>query len=368
MCTPTISNSFSWVYSLAIAKPTNIWYEKATSTQTESSSDFLSLSSFKPIPEALEKQLKKNHEYKARSDAIKSRLDTLKKVQFFSRERLQGKFLFRSQTGQEFQLKRGKVFLLERKSIFVIDEEVFLSQKAKQVLLKVGQDFLLDKGRVFLSQIGEIFIKNKEVFLIEKGKSIPLPRNEASLPRNREIFLSEQGEVFLERQGTIFHSTRETFFYPNKNIFFRSNRVKGFLSEEKREASLEGAVKKLLINFLIKAINLIEENTKNNKQIASLEEQIRKCANKNQDKDLIKQRSLKKMIKSCKEENDRYQAWMGNALLVQNFLESSIFFNPKQLLGKLVKDNGDLKIDKERKIEIMKSLEKQLEQITQKDI
>ena len=186
----TISNSYSWVYS-PTTDSTSTWHKKAIPTQEESHPDSLNLTSFKPIPEALGKQLKKNHEYRVRSDAIKFRLDTLKKVQFFSRERLQGEFLFRSQTGQEFQLKRGKVFLLERKSVFVIDKEVFLTQEVKQGLLKAGQGFLLDKGRVFLSQIGEVFIKNKEVFLIEKGKSALINRKELFLPKKREIFLSE---------------------------------------------------------------------------------------------------------------------------------------------------------------------------------
>ena len=157
----------------------------------------------------------------------------------------------------------------------------------------------------------------------------------------------------------MFQLKRETFFCPNKNLFFRSNKVKGFLSEE-REASLEGAVKKMLINFLIKGINLIEENSKNDKQIKLLEDQL-ELNHKNQDEDQIEERSLEKMIKSCKEENDRYQTWIDNTFFVQNFLESFIFFNPKRLLGKLSKDSSDLKIDKERKIGMIKSLEKQLE-------
>lgn len=357
MCVSTTLSPFSWVYSLTITNPTDLWY-KGRPTQKETSADPLSFTSFKPVislKEDLKKQLKKNHKHRVHSSAIKSWLVGLEKVQFFSRERLQGKLLFRSETGQEFPLKRGKTFLLEQKSVFIIDEEVFLTQEAKQYLLKVGKDFLLDKGRVFLSQLGEIFIKSKEVFLIEKGRSALVNRRQVFIPKNQEIFLSEQGEVFLLRQGDIFQSIKETFFHPNKNMFFRLNKVKGLLSEE-RDASLEGVVKKMLINFLIQGINLIEENTQNDKQIKSLKAQLEKLTNKNQ----IEEKSLKKMIKSCKEENDRYQAWIDNALFVQHFLEAPVFFNPKQLLGKLSRDNGDLKIDKERKIEMINSLEKQL--------
>ena len=74
------------------------------------------------------------------------------------------------------------------------------------------------------------------------------------------------------------------------------------------------------------------------------------------------------MIRGCKEENDRYKTWSNNWFSVQEFLELPAPSNPKQLLGKLARDNGDLKIDKEKKMERIKSLEKQLEQITQKEV
>ncbi|VHO03499.1 hypothetical protein [Candidatus Rhabdochlamydia sp. T3358] len=367
MCVSTILNPFSWVYCAPSIELSNT-YQEGASVQQEIHAVPLEFTSFKPVvglKEDLEKQLKKNNEHKTWNGFIKPWLDGLKKVHFFSRERLQGKFLFQSKMGEELRLKRGKIFRLEQKSVFIIDEEVFLTQEAKQGLLKAGQDFLLDRGRVFLSQIGEIFIKNKEVLLIEKGKAALVNRGQVFVPRKREIFLSEQGEVFLERQGIIFQLARETFFHPSKNQLFRSNKVKGFISEE-RAASLEGAVKKMLINFLIRGINLIEENTENDKQIKSLESQLERY--RNQNKDQIEEISLKKMIASCKEENDRYQMWIDNTLFAQDFLDAPIFFNPKQLLGKLVRDNSNLKIDKERKIEMIESLEKQLEYLSKAGI
>ena len=369
MCVSTILNHpFSWVYCTSSIELSNT-YQEGASVQQEIRAVPLEFTSFKPVvglKEDLEKQLKKNNEHKTWNGFIKPWLDSLKKVHFFSRERLQGKFLFQSEMGEELRLKRGKIFRLERKSVFIIDEEVFLTQEAKQGLLKAGQDFLLDRGRVFLSQIGEIFIKNKEVLLIEKGNAALVNRGQVFVPRKREIFLSEQGEVFLERQGIIFQLERETFFHPSKNQIFRSNKVKGFISEE-RAASLEGAVKKMLINFLIREINLIEENTENDKRIKSLEDQL-EFNNRDQDKDQIEEISLKKMIKSCKEENDRYQMWIDNTLFAQDFLEAPIFFNQKQLLGKLARDNGDLQIAREKKIEMIESLEKQLEYLSKAGI
>jgi len=372
----TTSNSSSWKYT--ITDPTNAWYKQEMAAQQKNHSD-----SIVCLETHLEKQLEKNHEYRERSNAMKSQLDTLKKVQFFSRERLQGEFLFRHQTGEDLQLKKGKIFLLEQGSVFVIGKRVFLTQEAKHSLLRASKDFLLDRGRVLLSQVEEIFSKQGEFSLIGKGKSVLLHKEEVfslkdffspkevSLPELENIFLSEQGEIFLggkgdvffrgegdvlleqgeiffESQGEIFQSTTEILFSPDRDMLFRSNKVKGFLSEE-RVASLEGAVKKMLINFLIKEISLIEDNAKNDKQIKSLEEQLEKFNSKNQNKDQIVERVLKEMIRGCKEENDRYKTWSNNWFSVQEFLELPAPSNPKQLLGKLARDNGDLKIDKEKK-------------------
>lgn len=397
MCVPTTSNSFSLTYPFAITNPTNVWCEQVIPAQQENQSDPIAC-----LETNLEKQLEKNHEYRERSNAMKSQLDTLRKVQFFSREGLHGELLFRCQTGEELRVKRGKFFLLKQGSVFVIDKEVFLTQEAKQSLLKASKDFLLDRGRILLSQMEEIFLSEGEFSLIEKGKSVLLHKEEVfslkdfflpkevSSPEPEEIFLSEQGEIFLgrkgdiffrgegdvlleqgeiffERQGEIFQSTTEILFSPDRDMFFRSNKVKGFLSEERAD-SLAGATKKMLINFLIKEISLIEENAKNDKQIKSLEEQLEKFNSKNQNKDQIAERILKEMIRGCKEENDRYQTWNNNWFSVQEFLELPSPSNPKQLLGKLARDNGDLQIAREKKMEMIKSLEKQLEQVTQKDI
>ena len=393
---PITSDSFSWVCPFTGTNSANACC--AQEVQQENHSNPIAC-----LETNLEKQLEKNQEYREYSNAMKSQLDALRKVQFFSRESLQGELLFSYQTGEELRAKRGKIFSLKQGSVFVIDREVFLTREAKQSLLRAGKDFLLNRGRVLLSQMEEIFLsKQGEFSLIEKGESVRLrkeevfslkdflPPEEVSPSEWEEIFLSEQGEVFLGSKGDIFfggeedmlleqgeislksqgevlQSTTKVFFSPDRDMLLRSNKVKGFLSKERAD-SLAEAAKKMLIDFLIKEISLIEDHAKKDKQILSLKEQIEELTSENQNKDQIAERVLKEMIRGYKEENDRYQRWNANWLSVQEFLELPFSSSPKQLLDKFARDNSDLQIAREEKREIIKSLEKQLEQITQKDI
>lgn len=150
--------------------------------------------------------------------------------------------------------------------------------------------------------------------------------------------MSEEGKIFFLQKGSVFTLGKEVFFLPDKE---KQYRVKEKL------AGLDGAVKRILVRFLLQEYDLIKDYTQKDKKITDLEAQlgIFQKANK-QDKNIYK-------------ENQIYIRWINNIFTVKQRIKNNDFSHLSGFLQMLSNNLSHFREENRKKAEKIASLEAQ---------